>query len=81
MMLNGLPLVDRQWGKVYFEQGKTSMSVSYPIAVSNSLTVWAFDYGPACESVAANLDSSTAFTMYRVSGGTSNYRYVAFGIA
>ena len=70
-----------QWGKISFEKSKTSMSVSYPIAVSNSLTVWAFDYGPACESVAANLESSTVFTMYRLSGGTSNYRYVALGIA
>lgn len=70
-----------QWGKVSFEKGKTSMSVSYPIAVSNSLTVWAFDYGPACESVAANLNSSTAFTMYRLSGGTANYKYVALGVA
>ena len=77
----GLAFFSKQWGKVSFEKGKTSMSVSYPIAVSNSLTVWAFDYGPACESVAANLDSSTAFTMYRLSGGTSNYRYVALGIA
>lgn len=70
-----------QWGNISFEKSKTSMSVSYPIAVSNSLTVWAFDYGPACESVAANLESSTVFTMYRMSGGTSNYRYVALGIA
>ena len=57
------------------------MSVSYPISVSNSLTVWAFDYGHACESVSANIDSNIDFIMYRLSGGTSNYKYVALGVA
>jgi hypothetical protein len=70
-----------QWGKVSFEEGKISMSVSYPISVSKSLTVWAFDYGHACESVSANADSNIDFIMYRLSGGTSNYKYVALGVA
>ena len=77
----GWPLASKQWGKVSFEGDKTSMSVSYPISVSNSLTVWAFDYGHVCESVSANIDSNIDFIMYRLSGGTSNYKYVALGVA